>query len=100
MFPGKELLELRLHVIVWKLTRQSSGQIQTVDIRGLDITVSLFIIINNKKTRQDITSQTLRVVGIYKLRILAAKKYKIAALSVRLVPLFRSLMLTPNNLYY
>ncbi len=33
--PGKEGLEF--HVIVWNLTRQCSGQIQTVDIRGLII---------------------------------------------------------------
>ena len=37
--PGKEGLEF--HVIVWNLTRQFSGQIQTVDIRGLIIVVSL-----------------------------------------------------------
>ena len=37
--PGKEGLEF--HVIVWNLTRQCSGQIQTVDIRGLIIVVSL-----------------------------------------------------------
>ena len=37
--PGKEGLEY--HVIVWNLTRQFSGQIQTVDIRGLIIIVSL-----------------------------------------------------------
>ena len=47
--PGDEGLEL--HVIVWKSTRQFSGQTQTVDIRGLIIIVSLFIIINNKRTR-------------------------------------------------
>ena len=39
MIPGKEGLEF--HVIVWNLTRQFSGQIQTVYIRGLIIIVSL-----------------------------------------------------------
>ena len=36
--PRKEGLEF--HVIVWNLTRQFSGQIQTVDIIGLIIIVS------------------------------------------------------------
>ena len=39
MIPGKEGLEF--HVIVWNLTRQFSGQIQTVAIRGLIIVISL-----------------------------------------------------------
>ena len=39
VIPGMEGLEF--HVIVWNLTRQFSGQIQTVDIRGLIIIVSL-----------------------------------------------------------
>ena len=39
MIPGKEGLEF--HVIVWNLTRQFSGQTQTVDIRGLIIIVSV-----------------------------------------------------------
>ena len=39
MLTEKEGLEF--HVIVWNLTRQLSGQIQTVDIRGLIIIVSL-----------------------------------------------------------
>ena len=46
-----------------ELTRPFSGQTHSVDIRGLNIIVSLFIIINNKRTRQDITSQTLKVVS-------------------------------------
>ena len=37
--PGKEGLEF--HVIVWNVTRQFRGQIQTVDITGLIIVVSL-----------------------------------------------------------
>ena len=41
--PGKDGLEF--HVIVWNLTRQFSGQIQTVDIRGLIIVVSLIKIL-------------------------------------------------------
>ena len=39
VIPGKERLEF--HVIVCKLTRQFSGQTQTVFIRGLIIIVSL-----------------------------------------------------------
>ena len=39
VIPVKEGFEF--HVIVWNLTRQFSGQIQTVDIRGLIIIVSL-----------------------------------------------------------
>ena len=45
--PGKEGLEF--HVIVWNLTRQFSGQIQTVDIRGLIIVVSLIEIFKYTK---------------------------------------------------
>ena len=61
MIPGKEGLEF--HVIVWKLTTQFSGQTQTVDTRGLIIIVRLFIIINNKRTRHDVTSQTFKVAS-------------------------------------
>ena len=43
-FQGKEGLEF--HVIVWNLTRQFSGQIQTVAIRGLIIVVSLIEYLN------------------------------------------------------
>ena len=43
VIPGKE--GLKLHVIVWKSTRQFSGRTETVDIRGLIIIVNLFIII-------------------------------------------------------
>ena len=43
--------------------RTFSGQTQTVDIRCLIIIVSLFIIINTKRTRQDITSHTFKVVS-------------------------------------
>ena len=39
MIPGNEGLEF--HVIVCNLTRQFSGQTQTVDIRGLIIIVRL-----------------------------------------------------------
>ena len=39
VIPGKEGLEF--HIIVWNLTRQFSGQIQTVDIRCLIIIVIL-----------------------------------------------------------
>ena len=39
VIPGKEGLEF--HVIIWNLTRQFSGQIQIVDIRGLIIILSL-----------------------------------------------------------
>ena len=39
VIPGKE--GLKFHIIVCNLTRQFSGQIQTVDIRGLIIIVSL-----------------------------------------------------------
>ena len=39
MIPGKE--GVGFHVIVWKLARQFSGQIQTVDMGGLIIIVSL-----------------------------------------------------------
>ena len=68
---------MEFHVIVWSLTRQFIGQIQTVDIRGLIIIVSLmkrfkyihlFKLINVyhnlvKRTRKDITSQTFKVVS-------------------------------------
>ena len=43
VIPGKE--GLKLHVIVWKSTREFSGRTETVDIRGLIIIVNLFIII-------------------------------------------------------
>ena len=56
--PGEDRI-----VFIGKSTRQFSGQTQTVDIRGLIIIVSLFIIINNKRTIQDITSQTFKVVS-------------------------------------
>ena len=44
MLTEKEGLEF--HVIVWNLTKQLSGQIQTVDIRGLIIIVSLMKILH------------------------------------------------------